>query len=522
MTEPLLRVESLSKHFPVTKGVFGRVHGHVHGHVRAVDDVSFEIGHGETLGLVGESGCGKSTVGRALLRLQLPTSGQVWFGGQNLAELSSQQLQLARRDMQIVFQDPYSSLNPRMRVFDIVGEALAVHGVARGEELRRRVFELLDKVGVSARWADRYAHEFSGGQRQRIGIARAIALSPKLLVCDEAVSALDVSIQAQIINLLIRLREQLGLSYLFISHDLSVVRHISQRVMVMYLGQVVELGPTADLFEQAAHPYTRALLSAVPVADPRHQPERVVLAGDVPSPLNPPSGCRFHTRCPAAFERCSKQAPPLYTLAARRTVRCFHAEGLTDAGDWYAQLSARLDEAQRQRQEADASRERSASIGGHENSGERDLGEEWSPGAAWVGSEAMPASLFPPEGRIPTGDPPLSPLRRAVLLGALAWLLFAVIASSRDAARQSQARRDVVALSAEVRGYTLAMGHVPKSLGALGYRLGFALGRREPSDPWGHAYQYRKGPEPDGFAVWSVGPDGQSPSKDDVSAPDLP
>lgn len=527
--EPLLRVESLSKHFPVTKGVFGRVHGHV----RAVDDVSFEIAPGETLGLVGESGCGKSTVGRALLRLHSPTSGQVWFGGRNLAELGTEELQRTRRDMQIVFQDPYSSLNPRMRVFDIVGEALAVHGVARGEELRRRVFELLDMVGVSARWADRYAHEFSGGQRQRIGIARAIALSPKLLVCDEAVSALDVSIQAQVINLLIRLREQLGLSYLFISHDLSVVRHISHRVMVMYLGRVVELGPTADLFEQPAHPYTRALLSAVPVADPRHKPERVVLAGDVPSPLNPPSGCHFHTRCPAAFDRCSKEAPQLYTLGTRRTVRCFHAEGLPEDGDWFAELNSRLEAAQRTREaqsnlepaptEQSESARRGVSTDDVELVGAPKaaaLASDRTNGADWIDQATSPIeSLFTPAAEASTVDLPLSPLRRAVLWGALVMVVCGAFAASRGAARQAQARRDVAALAAEVRGQLLAKGQLPKALGVLGYRLGFALGRRDTTDPWGNAYQYHQDQEPGRFALWSMGPDGQSQTKDDIVAP---
>lgn len=524
--EPLLRVESLSKHFPVTKGVFGRVHGHV----RAVDDVSFEIEHGETLGLVGESGCGKSTVGRALLRLHPPTSGRVWFGGRNLAELTAAELQSVRRDMQIVFQDPYSSLNPRMRVFDIVGEALAVHGVARGEEQRRRVFELLDKVGVSARWADRYAHEFSGGQRQRIGIARAIALNPKLLVCDEAVSALDVSIQAQVINLLIRLREQLGLSYLFISHDLSVVRHISHRVMVMYLGQVVELGPTAELFEKAAHPYTRALLSAVPVADPRHVPDRVVLGGDVPSPLNPPSGCRFHTRCPAAFDRCGKEAPQLYTLGTRRTVRCFLAEGLAQDGDWYAELSSRLDAAERTRQErAGLTQVREGAPVGADHGDLESAPNHAAPangranGADWIDDAVLPVeSLFPPVNRASLNEPPLSPLRRAFLACLLATVALGAFAASRGAARQAQARREAAALAAEVSGQLEGKGQLPKSLGALGYRMGFALGRRDPTDPWGNAYQYRQDHEPGSFALWSAGPDGKSQTKDDIVAAGAP
>lgn len=491
MTEPLLRVQSLCKHFPVTKGVFGRVHGCV----RAVDDVSFELGHGETLGLVGESGCGKSTVGRTLLRLQQPTSGRVWFNGRDLAELGPGDLQRTRRDMQIVFQDPYSSLNPRMRVFDIVGEALAVHGVARGEELRRRVFELLGQVGVSARWADRYAHEFSGGQRQRIGIARAIALKPKLLVCDEAVSALDVSIQAQIINLLIQLREQLGLSYLFISHDLSVVKHISHRVMVMYLGHVVELGPTRALFERAAHPYTRALLSAVPVADPRHRPERVVLVGDVPSPLNPPSGCRFHTRCPVAFERCSREAPELYTLGAeQRTVRCFHAEGLSAQPDWYDTLLGRFAEVERSKVGATAVGPRVTEL----ESGD-DTFSAAVPGS--VGSaeaEKLLAEVFDgPQasgGLVGLGsdETTLTRGRRAVVALLFALALVAVWAQSSRVAKLGRARAEMRALGTELHGYRQVVGGYPAAVAELGYRLGFVFGRRPVTDPWGSPYVLEK------------------------------
>jgi oligopeptide transport system ATP-binding protein len=299
--QPLLRVEGLVKHFAVTRRLFGGVAGQV----RALYGFSFDKFAGETLGLVGESGCGKSTVGRALLRLIEPSAGRVFFDGQDLATLDAAALRKQRRQMQVIFQDPMSSLNPRMRVLDIVGEGLIEHGLATRESVRGQVVRLLEKVGVAPSWIYRYPHEFSGGQRQRVGIARAVALQPKLVVCDEAVSALDVSIRAQVINLLLRLRSELGLSYLFISHDLSVVRHISQRVIVMYLGQIVESAPTEALFESAAHPYTQALLSAVPVPDPTRRGRRVRLLGDVPSPLSPPSGSRFHTRCPVRMARCS-------------------------------------------------------------------------------------------------------------------------------------------------------------------------------------------------------------------------
>ncbi|HVR19287.1 MAG TPA: oligopeptide/dipeptide ABC transporter ATP-binding protein, partial [Polyangiaceae bacterium] len=313
---PLLAVQGLTKHFPVTRGLLGRVVGHV----RAVDDLSFEIARGETLGLVGESGSGKTTAGRAILRLVEPSAGRVLFEGTDVTTADADTLRGLRRRMQIVFQDPYASLNPRMRVIDIVGEALEVHGLAQGAEVERRVASFLRKVGLSPSWINRYPHEFSGGQRQRLGIARAIALEPKLIVCDEPVSALDVSIQAQVVNLLKDLARELDLSYLFIAHDLSIVRHISHRVAVMYLGQLVELAPAKRLFEAPAHPYTRALLSAIPIPDPKRKRTRLVLAGDVPSPTNPPSGCRFHTRCPAAFERCANEEPESVEVEAGHAV----------------------------------------------------------------------------------------------------------------------------------------------------------------------------------------------------------
>jgi oligopeptide transport system ATP-binding protein len=314
----LLEVEGLKKYFPIRGGVFGRVKGQV----KAVDDVTFHVDDGETLGMVGESGCGKTTVGRALLRLIEPTAGAVRFEGKDVIGLSGEDLRKIRRRMQIIFQDPYSSLNPRMTVEGIVGEALTVHGIARGQERRRRVEQLLVKVGLSARHIGRYPHEFSGGQRQRIGIARALALEPKFIVCDEAVSALDVSIQAQILNLLMDLQQELGLSYLFIAHDLSVVEHISNRVAVMYLGKVAEVAPAGTIYEHPLHPYTRALLSAIPIPDPLNKRARIKLEGDVPSPVNPPPGCNFHTRCPFAEPRCSQSIPPLQDVGGGHTVAC--------------------------------------------------------------------------------------------------------------------------------------------------------------------------------------------------------
>ena len=320
----VLEVRNLVKHFPIGGGLLGSPRGLV----RAVDGVSFTIRRGETLGLVGESGCGKTTTGRAILQLDPPTSGQVLFGGRDLTTLDEAELRGMRRRLQVIFQDPYSSLNPRMTVGQIIAEPLAVHGIVRPPAARAaRVRELLGRVGLSPQHASRYPHELSGGQRQRVGIARAIAMEPSLIVCDEPVSALDVSIQAQIINLLEDLQQDLGLTYLFIAHDLAVVRHISDRIAVMYLGKIVELADRRALYEDPQHPYTKALLAAVPIPDPEleAQRQRVVLGGEVPSPLNPPSGCVFHPRCPIAIDRCRDVVPDLREVRADHRAACILA-----------------------------------------------------------------------------------------------------------------------------------------------------------------------------------------------------
>jgi peptide/nickel transport system ATP-binding protein len=317
--EVILDVRNLEKHFPINRGVFQRRVGEV----KAVDGISFQLNRGETLGVVGESGCGKSTAGRVLLRLLEPTAGEVFFQGQNIAALKGGALREMRRRMQIIFQDPYSSLNPRRTVRSIVAQPLEIHNLASGKEVNERVLSILERVGLNPAHAARYPHQFSGGQRQRIGIARAIAANPDFIVADEPVSALDVSIQAQIVNLLQDLQSELGLSYIFIAHDLSVVRSVSDRVAVMYLGKIVEMGSNEQIYEDTLHPYTKALMSAVPKTDASQvQGKRIILRGDVPSPINPPSGCRFHTRCPYAFDACSTVAPALADVGNGHLVAC--------------------------------------------------------------------------------------------------------------------------------------------------------------------------------------------------------
>ena len=328
--ETLLEVHDLKMHFPISAGVLFRRHV---GAVKAVDGINLSIKRGETLGLVGESGCGKSTAGRAILQLYKPTAGRVVFEGKELTQLSSGQMRAVRRDMQMIFQDPYASLNPRMTVGDIIGEPIEVHRLRKGKKARNeRVQELLQLVGLNPYFINRYPHEFSGGQRQRIGIARALAVEPDFVVCDEPVSALDVSIQAQVINLLEDLQAQLGLTYLFIAHGLSVIKHISDRVAVMYLGRIVELADAEALYRQPLHPYTQALLSAVPIPDPliEKKRQRIILEGDVPSPINPPPGCRFHTRCPIAIDKCRVEDPPFVDYGGGHFAACWRAREVDD------------------------------------------------------------------------------------------------------------------------------------------------------------------------------------------------
>jgi oligopeptide transport system ATP-binding protein len=320
----LVQVRDLKMHFPITQGII--IQRKV-GAIKAVDGISFDIVRGETLGLVGESGCGKSTTGRAMLQLYRPTAGEVYFEDQELTKLKGEQLRKMRRRMQMIFQDPYASLNPRMTVGDIIGEPLVVHSISKGKDRRERVQELLRVVGLNPYFVNRYPHEFSGGQRQRIGVARALAVNPDFIICDEPISALDVSIQAQIINLLEDLQSEFNLTYLFIAHDLSVVRHISDRIAVMYLGKIVELTDRQELYENPLHPYTQALLSAVPIPDPvvEEQRRRIILEGDVPSPANPPVGCNFNTRCPMVIDACYEEEPEFRDVGGGHWVACFRA-----------------------------------------------------------------------------------------------------------------------------------------------------------------------------------------------------
>ncbi|MGG4494734.1 ABC transporter ATP-binding protein [Brevibacillus reuszeri] len=318
-SKPLLEVKGLKKYFPIRSGLLKKVTNHV----KAVDDISFSVDKGETLGIVGESGCGKSTTGRAILRLIEPSGGDVIFQGENLAKLSSYEMRMKRKDLQIIFQDPFASLNPRMTVGDIIEEPMIIYNLyPTPKERKEKVAELMQVVGLKPENAERFPHEFSGGQRQRIGIARALSLNPKLIVADEPVSALDVSIQSQVLNLMRDLQKQYGLTYIFISHNLSVVKHFCDRIGVMYLGRMVELAPKNALYEEPLHPYTRSLLSAVPIAKPKMKRERIILTGDVPSPANPPSGCTFHTRCPDCMEICKTEKPQFHSMGDGRYVAC--------------------------------------------------------------------------------------------------------------------------------------------------------------------------------------------------------
>lgn len=497
MTHPLLRVEGLVKHYPVTAGVFGRVVDHV----KAVDGVSFEIERGTTLGLVGESGCGKSTLGRTLLRLEQPTAGRVLFEGRDLMSMPANELRRMRREMQIIFQDPYSSLNPRMTVADIVGEALEVHGLATGLEAERQVVSLLERVGISGRWINRYPHEFSGGQRQRISVARAIALKPKLIVCDEAVSALDVSVQAQVLNLLIQLRKELNLSYLFISHDLSVVKHISDRVAVMYLGQIVETAAASRIFSAPAHPYTRALLSAIPIPDPKRRSERIVLEGDVPTPLNPPAGCRFHTRCAAVMDRCRSEEPRTVHLGDGQRVKCFHAYDVEPGRDAHQNVLTRTDEA------AAANRSRSQSL------------------SAPRPASASLRDALPPErvNRAKAASRAGVRVRTSRALASAALLVVTLVGLSQwrhERVSATTALRQYSELSSEIERYSELTGGYPLTLRQLGWRLPEIFGQAEARDPWGERWRYRvPGAEGRPFDLGSGGPDSAVGGGNDVGHP---
>ena len=495
---PLLAVQGLTKHFPVTRGLLGRVVGHV----RAVDDLSFEIARGETLGLVGESGSGKTTAGRAILRLVEPSAGRVLFEGTDVTTADADTLRGLRRRMQIVFQDPYASLNPRMRVIDIVGEALEVHGLAQGAEVERRVASFLRKVGLSPSWINRYPHEFSGGQRQRLGIARAIALEPKLIVCDEPVSALDVSIQAQVVNLLKDLARELDLSYLFIAHDLSIVRHISHRVAVMYLGQLVELAPAKRLFEAPAHPYTRALLSAIPIPDPKRKRTRLVLAGDVPSPTNPPSGCRFHTRCPAAFERCANEEPESVEVEAGHAVKCFHAYDAA-GDDWYRIVTERIEHALRQRPpEQGLPDPDPAPV------------EVFAPFEPRNRGSDFPASDDAPESSKRFGRLAKLAPRRIAAFVAAAVVAIAVLNLVAPFERRT-AGKQLVAITTELDEYRLATGSYPPDLAGLGWRLPPLERNGALVDPWGRPFVYRTSEAGQRYELRSLGADGVA-SDDDI------
>jgi oligopeptide/dipeptide ABC transporter ATP-binding protein len=557
-----LRVDGLSKFFPIQSGLFGKTVGHV----RAVDDISFELARGETLGIVGESGCGKTTAGRSILRLIEPSAGRVHFAGTDITALSQRELRGYRRRMQIVFQDPFGSLNPRLRVVDIIGEGIERHGLSSGAGIERDVREVLGRVGLPGSWVHRYPHEFSGGQRQRIGIARAIALQPELIVCDEAVSALDVSIQAQVVNLLGDLRRELNLAYLFIAHDLSVVRHISDQVAVMYLGRIVEHAPCAALFQKPAHPYTRALLSAVPLPDPRQRRRRVVLVGDVPSPVAPPAGCHFHPRCPAALERCTEPPPVVALEGGRRTVRCVHAEGLEGERDWFVVLERRLREAEVARAaRLSAVTLDVARVAASAGAAPAPVPAEAPPRPAVAaavptpdnadGSEPQPDARWRAfESNIDSALAALAVILGVVLsasghfgfglvsiaaggaaLGALApvwldrgvtrrlwgilaafWLVSLVLSFGVDVLRRrARAHEDLRSLRADIEAYSRNVGQLPAALADLRLRTVERFGAQTPRDPWSHPYRYAAAADGQSFDLSSDGPDG-APSADDI------